>query len=84
MNTKKMPKKIQMSQQQQNAASGNLPRMMNIDEVAAFLRISRSGAYNHVNKQGFPKITIGKRVFVRQDSLMQWLQQNEKQNGWGA
>jgi excisionase family DNA binding protein len=56
----------------------NLPLMLNVNDIAVLVRISRAGAYNLVNSDGFPKVKIGKRVLVPKSDLMQWLQQNKQ------
>ena len=56
----------------------NLPLMLNVNDIAIFMRISRAGAYNLVNSTGFPKITVGKRVLIPKKQLMDWL--NQQQN----
>ena len=40
---------------------------------------SRALAYRLLNTQGFPTITLGGRKLVREDSLNDWLLQNEGQ-----
>ena len=34
----------------------SLPLMLNIENIATVLRISRAGAYKLVNSEGFPKV----------------------------
>ena len=81
--TKNLLNRQRKHKEQQKADVENLPNLMNMEELAAFMRISRAGVYTVARKYGFPKITIGKRIFVRRDSLLKWLNENEKQNGWG-
>lgn len=38
---------------------------------------SRAVAYRLFNTEGFPTVKIGKRVFVRSDRLMEWLEEHE-------
>jgi len=56
----------------------DLPVMLNVKEVANILRISRAGAYNLINSEGFPKMAVGKRVLVPRDDLRQWIKQNKQ------
>ena len=61
----------------------SLPIMLNVSQLAAIMQISRAGAYNLINSEGFPKIIVGtKRVLVAKAALIQWLEeQKSKING---
>lgn len=50
-----------------------LPLTLSVPEVAAVLGISRAGAYELVHSASFPKVKIGKRIFVPKDKLIEWL-----------
>lgn len=50
-----------------------LPLTLSVPEVAAVLGISRAGAYELVHSASFPKVTIGKRILVPKDKLIEWL-----------
>ena len=51
-----------------------LPLMLNVNDVAELLRVSRANAYKIVNAKGFPRVTVGeKRVLVAKADLMRWL-----------
>ena len=41
--------------------------------MAAFLRISRVGAYNLSHSKGFPSKRIGKRILIPRDAFLAWL-----------
>lgn len=41
------------------------------------LGFSRSMTYQLLNRRDFPAIKIGRRLFVKYDSLMEWLEAHE-------
>lgn len=47
-------------------------------EVAAYLGISRTGAYNLMQAHGFPSFRIGKRVLVTRAALEHWLEEQQR------
>ena len=50
-----------------------LPLMLNAEMVADVLGISRAGAYELINEEGFPSKRIGKRIIVPKDAFQKWL-----------
>lgn len=58
-----------------------LPVILNATQLAHTLGISRAGAYNLLNSEGFPTIHIGTRLVVAKDKLVSWL---DKQAGKGS
>lgn len=50
-----------------------LPLVLNAEQLAAALQISRAGAYNLMHAKGFPTIRIGKRMVVPKDAFLKWL-----------
>ena len=54
----------------------NLPAVLNANQLAAALGISRAGAYQLVNTATFPRLRIGKRLLVPKDKLIDWIEQN--------
>jgi hypothetical protein len=46
---------------------------MNAEQVASFLNISRANAYTLFHRADFPTIRINKRMMVKRDNLMKWL-----------
>lgn len=50
-----------------------LPAVLNADEIAAALRISRANAYTLMHSKNFPTIYIGKRMVVLKEKLLEWL-----------
>ncbi len=53
-----------------------LPISLNGDDIAAALNISRAGAYNLMNSEGFPALRIGKRIVVPKDAFIRWMEAN--------
>ena len=54
----------------------NLPAVLNANQLAAALGISRAGAYRLLNAGRFPTLRIGKRLLVPKDKLIDWIEQN--------
>ena len=54
----------------------NLPKVLNANQLAAALGISRAGAYQLLNTGTFPTLRIGKRLLVPKDKLIDWIEQN--------
>ena len=54
----------------------NLPAVLNANQLAAALGISRAGAYQLRNTGTFPTRRIGKRLLVPKDKLVEWIEQN--------
>ena len=54
----------------------NLPAVLNANQLAAALGISRAGAYQLLNTRTFPTLRIGKRLLVPRDKLIDWIEQN--------
>ena len=53
-----------------------LPIVMGAEELAAVLQISRAGAYQLMNSEGFPVIRIGKRMLVPRERFFEWMEVN--------
>ena len=51
-----------------------LPIMLNADQVAQALGISRAGAYQLMHSKGFPTVRIGKRMVVPKVQLLKWIE----------
>ena len=54
----------------------NLPAVLNANQLAAALGISRVGAYQLLNTGTFLTLRIGKRLLVPKDKLVEWIEQN--------
>lgn len=51
-----------------------LPLAMNAKDVAGYLNVSLTCAYNLMNSQNFPTIKIGKRLIVTKSKFLEWLE----------
>ena len=54
----------------------NAPVCLKVPEVAAILGVSRAHAYQLVNSNGFPKLTIGRRFVIPKEALAEWIKTN--------
>lgn len=50
-----------------------LPLILNADQLASVLGLSRAGAYQLLNRDDFPTLHIGKRLLVPRDKLVEWI-----------
>ena len=53
-----------------------LPAVLNANELATALGISRAGAYQLLHTESFPTLRIGKRLLVPRDKLNAWIDKN--------
>ena len=54
----------------------DLPPLLTVDETAALLRTSRKAVYAMAERAQLPGVTrIGRRLLIRSDDLLQWLDQ---------
>ena len=53
-----------------------LPAVLTAVELAAFLGISQSGAYNLMHSEGFPTLVVGRRMMVLKDNLRIWCEEH--------
>lgn len=51
-----------------------MPITLNAEQVAQVLGISRAKAYTLMHMQDFPTIKIDKRIMVRKDHFLAWLE----------
>jgi excisionase family DNA binding protein len=51
-----------------------LPLALSANDVAKVLGISRAKAYQLMHSKSFPTITIGKRMTVPKDKLIEWME----------
>ncbi len=54
-------------------SNDELPLAMNAKDVAGYLNVSLTCAYNVMNSKGFPVIKIGKRLIVTKENFLNWL-----------
>ena len=55
--------------------TNELPYTLSVEEMAAFLGISRVGAYNLSHSKGFPSKRIGRRILIPRDEFLAWLKE---------
>lgn len=46
----------------------------NIKTLQEVIPIGKNNLYNLVHSEGFPKITVGKRIIIPKKALKEWLQ----------
>ena len=51
----------------------DLPICLTVKNVASAMGISQVRAYELAKSEGFPKITIGKRIVIPKDAFISWL-----------
>lgn len=57
--------------------SVSLPMLLTVDETADLLRTSRKAIYSEIERGQIPDLTrIGRRVLVRSEDLLRWLDHN--------
>lgn len=54
----------------------DLPNILNADQLAATLCVSRARAYQLLNMAEFPTLKIGKRKLIPKDKLIDWINRN--------
>ena len=54
----------------------SIPTVLNAEQLAGTLGISRAGAYQLLHREDFPTLRIGKRMLVPRDKLMLWIDRN--------
>ena len=52
----------------------DMPAVLTAKDLATALRISRSGAYSLMAKEGFPSVNLGKRLVVPKSLFVKWLE----------
>ena len=55
----------------------SLPPLLTVDDAAALLRTTRKAVYVMIERGQLPGVTrLGRRVLLRSDRLLEWLDQN--------
>ena len=57
-----------------------LPLMLNVQDVSDVLGIGLAHAYEVVRRKDFPSITLGSRIIIPRDKLMEWLERQTADN----
>ena len=56
-----------------------LPVLLTPDEVATLLRTTKKAIYVMASRRQLPGVThVGRRILVRRDDLLHWLDQNRR------
>ncbi len=55
----------------------DLPLVLNAQQLAGVLNISRANAYKLLHREDFPTLHIGKRMLVSRDKLVKWMEGQE-------
>jgi len=63
---------------QKSIMAENLPLVLTVQEVARYLRIGKSLAYELTKRKDFPALRIGRTVRVHRDAFLLWLEENLK------
>ena len=56
----------------------DLPAVLNAEQLAAALSISKANAYRLLRSADFPTLQIGRRLLVRRERLLDWIKDQEK------
>ena len=55
-----------------------LPLMLNAQQIAETLGLSRAGAYELLHSKGFPTLKVGKRLMVSKKNFISWINRNSQ------
>ena len=55
-----------------------LPLMLNAQQIAEMLGLSRAGAYELLHSKGFPTLKVGKRLMVSKENFISWINRNSQ------
>ena len=58
-----------------------LPLLLTVEEAAAVMRISRTGAYNAIAEGTVPSVRIGRSIRIPRDRLVAALALGDRDNG---
>ena len=53
----------------------NLPLILQAEDIAQILGISKNGAYELMKQTGFPVIQVGRLKRVNRDAFFRWMEQ---------
>lgn len=56
--------------------ANELPCIMGVKELTAYLGISRAGVYNLMHREDFPTLRVNSRLLVTRDNLLSWMERN--------
>lgn len=67
-----------------NNTMDGVPAILNANQLAQMLGISRAGAYQLLHMESFPTLKIGKRLLVPRDKLLAWIDRQSGGNVYAA
>ena len=56
--------------------TSELPNVLGVKDLAAFLGIFRAGAYDLLHREDFPTLHINTRLLVTKANLLAWMERN--------
>lgn len=56
----------------------DLPLVLNVNDVASILAISKVSAYELVKSSNFPVVRVGRRIKIPKAAFMEWLDNQAK------
>jgi excisionase family DNA binding protein len=59
----------------------DLPPVLTMEDVAQYLRIGRTAAYELARRPDFPAVRIGRYIRVNRDAFLRWFGHPEYQDG---
>lgn len=71
-----MPKQSSWKEAYKTLSLEDLPPILTVSEVAAYLRIGRTMAYELARHKNFPAIRVGRSVRVPRDRFLEWVQRH--------
>ena len=54
----------------------DLPLVLNVNQLAGVLNISRANAYRLMRSESFPTLRVGNRMLVVRDNLLRWMDEH--------
>ena len=58
------------------ASFEELPGVLGVKDLTAFLGISRAGVYALLHRADFPTLRVNSRLLVTKENLRKWMDQN--------
>lgn len=63
-----------MGKEKRMQTTENLPLILQAEDIASILGISRNGAYELMKQKGFPVIQVGRLKRVNRDAFFKWME----------
>ena len=54
-------------------SENELPVMLTVQDVAAFLRVSKNTAYSFVNSGAIPVVKVGRQIRIHRDDVVKYV-----------